>query len=66
MPTGSKYIFLLTPAAILAAILDISNCSRISALYPLDVRYGGPRDVESSEKQLYQSVQGIPVWRPDY
>ena len=50
-PTGSKVIFLLAPAAILAAILDISNCSRISPWYPLDVRYRGPKDVESSEKK---------------
>ena len=32
---------------------------------PLDVRYRGPKNVESSEKKLYQSVKGIPVWRPD-
>ena len=50
MPTGSKVIFLLAPAAILAAILDISNCSRISTRYPLDVCHRGPKDVESSEK----------------
>ena len=54
-PTGSKVIFQLALAAILAAILDISNCSRISAWYPFDVRYRGPKDVESSEKKNYIS-----------
>ena len=58
MSTGSKYMFLLALAVILAAILDISNCSRISAWYPLDIRYKVPKDVESSVKKLYQSVHG--------
>jgi len=44
-PLVRKLCFLLAPAAILAAILDISNCSRISAWYPLDVRYRGLKDV---------------------
>ena len=53
-PTGSKVIFLLAPTA----ILDISNCSRISACYPLDVRYRGPKDVESSEKKTISAGAG--------
>jgi len=59
MSTGSKYIFLLAPAAILAAILNISNCSRISAWYPLDIRYRGPKDVESSQKKTISVGAGL-------
>ena len=48
-------MFLLASVAILAAILNISNCSTISASYPLDAHYRGPKDVQSSEKKLYLS-----------
>ena len=50
--TGSKVIFLLVPVAILAAILWISQ---IAQGYPLDIRYRGPTDIESSERKNYIS-----------
>ena len=55
MSTGSKVIYLLAPATILAAILDISNCSRISVWYPLDICCRGSKDLESSEREKYIS-----------
>jgi len=42
-----------------AAILNISNCSRISAWYPLDIRHRGPKDVESSERKTILVGAGL-------
>ena len=45
MIIGYKVYFHLAAVAILAAILDFSNCSRISSWYPLDIHSGYPKDV---------------------
>ena len=43
--------FFLTMAAILVAILDFSNCSRISSWYPPDIRSRDTKYIKSSEKK---------------
>ncbi len=62
-------VFLLV-AAILAAILDFSDCSRISACYPPDIRYRDPKEAESIEKKnFYSRCRVRPkyrIWQPDY
>ena len=45
--------FFLTMAAILAAILDFSNCSRISSWYPPDIRSRDTKYIKSSEKKTF-------------
>ena len=50
----------------LAAILDFLNCPKISRWYPPVMHYWGWNEVESIKKKLYPSVQGIPLWLPDY
>ena len=40
-------------AAILAAILDFSNCSRISSWYPPDIRSRDTKYIKSSEKKTF-------------
>ena len=50
-PNGSKVNFTGSPAAILAAILNFSKCSRIAACYLPDIHYAGPKEVESKEKK---------------
>ena len=42
----------------MAAILDISNCSRLSAL---DIHYRGPKDIESSEKKYISQCQSRDI-----
>ena len=51
--------------AILAAILNFSNWSRISSWYPPDIQSGDTKYVKSSEKTTYQSMS-TAVWLPDY
>ena len=46
-------------AAMLAAILDFSNCPRISACYPPDMYYGTPKHVESTEKKTLSAGAGL-------
>ena len=52
-------------AAILAAILDFSNCSRNWACYPADIHYGGPKAHESIEKKtltLGAQYSAVAAW----
>ena len=51
----------------MVAILDFSNCSRISSWYPPDIRSRDTKYITSSEKKTLNSqCRVIGTWLPDY
>ena len=60
-----KVTLLKYVAAILAVMLDFSDCPRLLAWYPPDIYHRAPKDVISIKKKLYPSVQGY-AYKPGF